>query len=142
MEREQIETKLEEIGAGAAQARSELDRLIDQVEALRSSFETAAETPEPGPAPDPSPPTPMPDPKPGPPMPEPAPTPPEEPDPVPPPQISANDSGSGDSGARLVAMKMAVDGGSREEIAAELEAKFPAADRDAVLEDVLARAGR
>lgn len=111
-----MEARLREIGAGAARARSELDRLIGQVEALRSSLETAAETP-----------------------PVPEPTPPTEPEPTPPPEISAD----GDSGAaRLVAMKLAVDGMSREEIASQLDAKFGSADRAAVLDEVLARAGR
>jgi len=149
---EQTDAKLREIGAGAERARSELDRLIGQVEALRASLETVAETPAPPtPAPDPGPPTP-PDPDPAPtppPVPEPTPppipepTPPVEPEPTPPPEISAPKTGSGDdSTARLVAMKLAVDGRSREEIAAELDTKFGPADRAAVLDDVLARAGR
>ncbi|MGZ5337713.1 MAG: hypothetical protein ACXWEF_06345 [Solirubrobacterales bacterium] len=112
---EQVEARLREIGAGAARARSELDRLIGQVEALRSSLETAAETP-----------------------PVPEPTPPTEPEPTPPPEAADGDSGA----ARLVAMKLAVDGTSREEIASQLDAKFGSADRAAVLDEVLARAGR
>ena len=41
-----------------------------------------------------------------------------------------------------MAMKLALDGKGREEIAAELEAKFGAADRSALLDDVFARAGK
>jgi hypothetical protein len=51
-------------------------------------------------------------------------------------------NGADDSAARLVAMKMALDGGSREQIAAELETRFGASDRSALLDDVLTRAGR
>ena len=158
MTADRTEAKLREIGAGAERARSELDKLIGQVEALRSSLEPAGETPTPpGPVPDPGPgppPTPDPDPAPTPPpvpeptpppVPEPTPPPvpeprpPSEPEPTPPPEISVPGD---DSAARLVAMKLAVDGRSREEIAAELDAKFGAADRAQVLDDVLARAGR
>ena len=39
-------------------------------------------------------------------------------------------------------MKLALDGKGRDEIAAELDSKFGAADRGALLDDVLARAGR
>ncbi len=54
----------------------------------------------------------------------------------------ASNGGADDAGARLVAMKLALDGKGREEIAAELEQKFGAGDRAALLDDVLARAGR
>ena len=50
-------------------------------------------------------------------------------------------SNGGDDLQRLVAMKMALDGSGREQIAAELDAKFEP-DRAALLDDVLARAGR
>ena len=65
--------------------------------------------------------------------------PPGPPDPG--PQISANNSGGSDAAARLVAMKLAVDGKSRDEIESELAEKFGDADRSALLDDVLARAG-
>ena len=39
-------------------------------------------------------------------------------------------------------MKLAVDGKGRDDIAAELDAKFGSADRGGLLDDVLARAGR
>jgi outer membrane biosynthesis protein TonB len=50
-------------------------------------------------------------------------------------------SGSDQAAARLVAMNMALDGSSREEIEAKLRADFgDGIDHDAVLDDVLARA--
>jgi len=55
---------------------------------------------------------------------------------------SANSSGGNDAATRLVAMKLAVDGSGRDEIEAELNAKFGSADRSALLDDVLARAGK
>ena len=39
-------------------------------------------------------------------------------------------------------MKMALDGSDREQIVAELDSKFGSADRSALLDDVLTRAGR
>ena len=98
----------------------------------------AAETPEPPvPSPDPSPPPQPPTPEP--PSPSPEPGPPSPPDPG--PQMASN-GGADDAGARLVAMKLALDGKGRDEIAAELEQKFGPGDRAALLDDVLARAGR
>jgi hypothetical protein len=52
-------------------------------------------------------------------------------------------AGNGDdAAARLVAMKLAVDGKGREEIEAELTERFGPGDRSGLLDDVLARAGR
>lgn len=65
--------------------------------------------------------------------------------PAPGPQISAEADAAGngdDAAARLVAMKLALDGKNREEIEAELDEKFGSADRGALLDDVLARAGK
>ena len=56
--------------------------------------------------------------------------------------MASNNSGGNDAAARLVAMKLAVDGKGRDEIEAELEGKFGSADRSALLDDVLARAGK
>jgi hypothetical protein len=51
--------------------------------------------------------------------------------------------GNGDDAAsRLLAMKLALEGKDRDEIATELVEKFGAADRGALLDDVLARAGK
>jgi hypothetical protein len=50
-------------------------------------------------------------------------------------------AGNGDDAAmRLLAMKMAIDGRGREQIAYELDAKFGVADRTALLDDVMSRA--
>ncbi|MDA0173210.1 DivIVA domain-containing protein [Solirubrobacter taibaiensis] len=49
---------------------------------------------------------------------------------------------SDDSGARLIALNMALSGSSREETAAYLAEHFELADPDALLDDVYARAGR
>jgi vacuolar-type H+-ATPase subunit H len=55
----------------------------------------------------------------------------------------AERSGNGDdAAARLVAMKLAVDGKGREEIEAELSRRFGPGDRSGMLDDVLSRAGR
>ena len=56
-------------------------------------------------------------------------------------QVSASGNGD-DAAARLTAMKMALDGSSRDEIGSELESKFGSGDRGALLDDVLARAGK
>ncbi|MGH2957657.1 MAG: hypothetical protein ACRDL6_11760, partial [Solirubrobacterales bacterium] len=62
---------------------------------------------------------------------------------APTPPAAAPTSGDGDdAAARLVAMKLAVDGKARDEIEAELAEKFGAGDRSALLDDVLARAGK
>jgi cell division septum initiation protein DivIVA len=115
-----------------AEARDKLER------ARRALSELAGETPDPRPpAPAPEPPTPRPDPSP---PPEPTPEPPSAVDGA--ASVPSASNGGDDSAARLVAMKMALDGSGREQIAAELDAKFGASDRAALLDDVLARAGR
>ena len=104
-----------------------------------------AETPDPRPPqPEPTPPVPHPDPTPTPgdPIPEPP-----SPEPAVPPATQAtaaatNGAVADDTAARLTAMKLAIDGKGRDEIASELESKFGAGDRRALLDDVLARAGR
>jgi hypothetical protein len=62
------------------------------------------------------------------------------------PSIEAGTGGAPDNGddaaARLVAMKLAVDGKGRAEIEAELTQRFGPGNRSALLDDVLARAGR
>ena len=52
----------------------------------------------------------------------------------------AEDSNGDVAAARLVAMKMALDGASRDEIAAHLEKSFSLSSADELLDDVLARA--
>jgi hypothetical protein len=87
-------------------------------------------------------------------MPEPVPepTPDPTPEPTPPPQTpepvssesaSANGGearGADDSAARLVAMKLALDGTSREDAREQLAAEYDVADLDALLDDVYAKA--
>lgn len=142
-------SRLDEIGASAQRARQDLDRLIGQLEALRSVI---AESPWPAPVPDPAPPAPVPEPEP-PPIPEPTPPPipeptpgpelvPDPPGPDPPPVVARAAVPEGDVATRLVAMKMAIDGTTREQIESELAAKFGSADRAALLDEVLLRAGR
>jgi DivIVA domain-containing protein len=60
-----------------------------------------------------------------------------EPNPAPVTPLSTDDSG-----ARLIALNMALSGTSREETAAYLAEHFELADPDALLDDVYARAGR
>jgi hypothetical protein len=94
--------------------------------------------PEPSPPPIPEP-TPPPVPEPSPPGPELVPDPPAT---EPPPVVAEAPTPNGDAAARLVAMKMAIDGSPRETIDGELAARFGSADRVALLDEVLARAGR
>jgi outer membrane biosynthesis protein TonB len=98
-------------------------------------------TPEPGPEPVPEPgPEPVPEPSPEP-IPEPSP-PPDEADP-PSPDVGAalnGETGGDKAAARLVAMKMALDGSSREEIDGHLAAKYGLEDNEKLLDDVLSRA--
>jgi hypothetical protein len=91
------------------------------------------------PHPDPSPPG---DPLPEPPAPEPVPPAPTPPNPETTPDPAAANGFPDEAGARLLAMKLALDGQGRDQIASELEAKFGPGDRAAVIEDVLARTGR
>ena len=135
------ERRAEEI---VREAEAEAGRIRAEAERIR------AETPDPQPpSPVPDPPVPHPDPTPPgdpvpePPAPEPVPAPPTPPNPEPTPGlVAANGHVNDDAAARLIAMKLAVDGKGRDEIASELEAKFGAGERSALLDDVLARAGR
>jgi hypothetical protein len=109
-----------------AEARERIDR------ARRALSELAGETPAPEPDPEPAP------------QPQPTPAPEPAPDPAPQPQEHPTPGGvnGDDAAARLVAMKLAVDGKGREAIEAELTERFGPGDRSALLDDVLARAGR
>ena len=133
---------------------SQADELRERVGELSRGLggSPAGETPTPGPVPvpEPEPPTPEVDPTP---VVVPEPEPPREPEPSPvpepvplpdptpeePPPAAANGD---DAGARLVAMKMALDGASREEIAKHLAESYDLANAEALLDDVLARVGR
>jgi outer membrane biosynthesis protein TonB len=145
---------VEEAEADAAKIRERAqDEATRRVEEVKASLEdlqgklssiAAAEaevTPGPVTVPEPSPPDvpePTPDPVPEP-VPGPAPVPEPSPDPLP------DDPGNGDrssdkSAARLVALKMALDGSSREDIDAHLAENYDIEHRDKLLDDVLARA--
>jgi outer membrane biosynthesis protein TonB len=96
---------------------------------------------DPGPVtvPEPEPPaTPEPMPEPA---PEPAPAP--VPEPMPPPDETDAPSAtpSNDAAARLVAMKLALDGASREDARKQLAADYDVADLDVLLDEVYSRAG-
>jgi outer membrane biosynthesis protein TonB len=111
--------------------------------------------PPPAPAPEPTPPTPTPEPTP-PPIPEPSP--PAEPEPLPPepeieppappqpgrepPSMSENGAKGDEIGARIVATKMALDGASREEIAAHLAEHYEVAEPEKLLDFAMERAKR
>jgi hypothetical protein len=165
-----IERGRERANEQAEEARTAISDLVAQAERLRerisdttpgSSPSTAiAGSPgpeaevEPGPviAPEPEPPLepepgPVPVPEPEPPL-EPEPEPPSVPEPSPePPAPEAPVAADGDSApaadkaaARLVAMKMALDGASREEIDRHLAENYSLVHREQLLDDVLARA--
>jgi hypothetical protein len=143
------------------QARERVERArkaLDELGVALGSGPTAAAEPEveepeapsaqPVPAPEPEP---EPEPEPG---PDPEPEPGDEPGADSPStdeliaQLKGGDSpaksgggGEGDAAARLVAMKMALDGSSREEVDGHLAEEFDLADRDALLDEVFARVG-
>jgi dsDNA-specific endonuclease/ATPase MutS2 len=123
-----------------AEARERIDSATTALEELLSKLAEVGNAPRSSPSetePAASPPAPSePEPEPLRAEPEVPTTPPTEPHP-------AAGSGNGDdAAARLVAMKLAVDGKGREEIEAELTQRFGPGDRSALLDDVLARAGR
>ena len=119
-----------------------LDRAQTAVAGLAAEItgevpEPPVPAPQPGPDPVPEPQPPA-DPEPGPePVPEPTPLP-EPPSEEPPPAATTNGD---DAGARLVAMKMALEGTPREEVAAHLADVYGLSDSDALLDDVFTRAG-
>jgi hypothetical protein len=73
----------------------------------------------------------------------PEPEPPSIPEPSPDPTTPAAVNGNSDEGAaRLVAMKMALDGSSREEVAAHLASKYHLSGSDQLLDSVFERVGK
>jgi outer membrane biosynthesis protein TonB len=147
------------------EVRQALDRLEEGLAEVTPGPVTVPE-PEPAPVPEPAPdptPEPTPDPVPEPtpqPAPEPSP-PPDEADPPTPDRPTTDElieqlrggsadatgdsavaNGENTAGARLVAMKMALDGASREEVDRHLAEEFELADRAALLDEVFARAAR
>ena len=145
--------------AAEADARRRLDEVRSALDDLEGRLAAGGREPEgevtPGPVtvPEPAPPDtpepapdPVPEPIPGPePVPEPTPEPVPEPEPpvpdVPADAGNANGGRSSDkSAARLVAMKMALDGASREEIEAHIAENYEVESREKLLDDVLSRA--
>src|SRR5215208_4143089 len=133
-----------------SEARKRLDEVRSAFDVLQGKLGGSAEaevTPGPVTVPEPEPPAP-PEPEPPPvpepspePVPEPAPPPDEADPPVPDAPAAANGEAGGDkAAARLVAMKMALDGASREEIDAHIAQNYDVERRDELLDDVLARA--
>jgi outer membrane biosynthesis protein TonB len=137
-----------------ADGRDRLAEVRRAVDELQSKLGIGSAEVEPGPVivPEPEPPD-VPEPEP-PPTPEPAPDPAPEPEPplipepTPPPDegtppAAENGAKSDDeAGARLVAMNMALEGASREDIVAKLKADYALGDPGAVADQVLALAGK
>ncbi len=131
--------------------RSALDQLHGSLGGDRGSDGVAPESEvEPGPVtvPEPEPPAtpePMPEPAPEPmpvPTPEPAPPPGETDRPAAAGGADAAERRSDDAAARLVAMKLALDGTPREEAGMLLSSDYDVAELDALLDDVYAKAGK
>ena len=128
-EAKQIRERAEADARGQIEAaKRALDELGGTLVAAATEAIPKAETPEPEPAPET----------------EPEPEPELDPEPQPPaaPEapVSPPAANGGNAAERLVAMKLAVDGKDRAAIEAELDQKFGAADRAALLDDVLSRA--
>lgn len=148
-----------------ADAEKEARRRLDEVQSALAELQgrisgtpEAEVTPGPVTVPEPEPPAtpePMPEPTPEP-MPEPTPEPTPEtiPEPTPPPEIEdatadaaaaadAERNGAGaDAAARLVAMKLALDGTSREDARRQLAEEYEISDLDSLLDDVYAKTGK
>ena len=119
-----------------AEARNQLDdvrKAIDQLQGVFSRELDAKVEPGPVTVPEPEPP-PVPEPEP-PLVPEPEPPPDEATPPSPEPPADAG-------AARLVALKLALDGAPREQVRQRLAADYPLADVDSLLDDVYAKAGK
>jgi len=130
---------------------------LTQLEGSFGSSPTSEIDPGPAEVPEPMPPV---EPEPSPPA-EPEPMPPAEPEPMPPdpeieppapaqpdresPQMEngfSNERSHDATAARIVAMKMALDGSSRDEIAGHLSSNYDVDSSDKLLDDVMARAKR
>jgi hypothetical protein len=115
----------------ARKALDDIEGRLGTAEPAGASAPSEASPPEPPPAPPP------PAPAAAPPEPEPEPEP-ERPKPAP----VTGPAGGDESAARLVAMKMALDGTSRDDVRSKLSAEYSVADLDGLLDDVFAKAGR
>ena len=133
------------LGASGGSAERRSPSVVTPAEAEVEPGPATVPEPEPPPVPEPTP-DPVPDPVPSPePVPEPSPEPMPEPEPPPdegtPPTAGNGGTKSDDAtAARLVAMNMALDGASREEIDAKLAAEYELDDRSKLLDEVLALA--
>ena len=120
-----------EAEAAASRRLDEVQKALDDLQGRLSGEARSEVTPGPVTVPEPAP-----TPEPG---PEPAPSPAEADPPSPEP---ANGGGDGqEAAARLVAMKLALDGTAREEARRQLATDYDLADLDALLEDVYSRVG-
>jgi len=138
--REQAESESKERIAAAREAFAELQTKLGLNDEVEPGPVTVPE-PEPAPVPEPEPP---PVPEPTPPQPPPEPEPAVVPEPTPPPDeatppaaAAAAAKSDDDGGARLVALNMALDGASREEIEAKLAEDFSLADSNKLVDEVL-----
>jgi DivIVA domain-containing protein len=144
--REQIERAQSSVAKLVGQADELRERVGAMAREVGAGAGPGAET-EPGPevVPEPAPPEPEVDPTPVT-VPEPTPTPIPEPEPPltpePEPPLPAASNGADEQAARLVAMKMALDGSSREEVERHLAQSYELGDTGKLLDDVFARAGR
>jgi hypothetical protein len=147
--REQAEAEAAQIRQrGEADARAQIEaakRALDELGGTLVAAATEAlpksEAPPTDPDAEPEPeldPDPEPDPAPEPEQPEE----PQETPGAPEAPVSAAGGNGSDAAERLVAMKLAVEGKDRAAIEAELGERFGAADRSALLDDVLSRAAR
>ncbi|MEK6273610.1 MAG: hypothetical protein AABM42_13360 [Actinomycetota bacterium] len=121
-----------EAEAAASRRLDEVQKALDDLQGRLSGAARSEVTPGPV-VPEPAPPA-TPDPG-----PEPAPPPDET---NPPSSEPANGGGDGqEAAARLVAMKLALDGTAREEARRQLATDYDLADLDALLQDVYSRVG-
>ncbi len=126
--REQAEAEASQIRERAeADARGQIEAAKRALDELGGTLAAAATAAIPGAESVPAEPEPLPEPA--------SPAPSEAP--ASPPAANGDDAAE-----RLVAMKLAVEGKDRAEIEAELGERFGAADRSALLDDVLSRAAR
>jgi DivIVA domain-containing protein len=146
--RDQIERAQRSVAKLIGQADELRERIGAMAEDVVGTEKGRAETdPGPQPVPEPAPPTPEVDPSP---VTVPEPEPPREPEPEPPlipephpePPAPAAANGADEQAARLVAMKMALDGSSREDVEKHLAANYELADTNELIDAVFERAGK
>ncbi|MEK6250592.1 MAG: DivIVA domain-containing protein [Actinomycetota bacterium] len=144
--RDQLERAQRSVANLIGQADELRERIGEMAQAVVGGEGIRGETePGPQPVPEPAPPEPEVDPTPvtvpePAPLREPEPEPPTIPEPQPEPPMPAAANGADDQAARLVAMKMALDGSSREDIAKHLGANYELAETDELLDAVFERA--